>query len=383
VDKTLRAFAALLVLAAMALTVVACGDDDDDSSSGSDSGSDTSGSSGGGSDLVAESKAIVEKAKSPSGTGEFPFPDEAFDAGKGTAMVISTGDTGCPTCQLNADRAVEAVKAAGWEVGPHRDGKFQPAVVGGFLQEAAQKKLDAVVVITHNMGQSVKDIKAALDAGVSIACVNCDIPPEVRELGIPDASVDFTAQGELAGRWVVADSNGKANTVIIDEPSRDPVIHRVAGVTSVLDKCEECETKKETISVAEVAKPGPPAWRSLLQAEPDMGYAMAYFDGIAIAMAATAQSAGSDVKISGYDTDEAAVELMKKGAIAADIAIPYEYQDWSAVDLAMRMSKGLDPWEASDMPFRLIVPENVDSFDGNFAPEGDWKQKYLEQWGKG
>ena len=373
--------AGLLVLGALSVGVAACGGDDEGAQSGGGSAAAENGGANGAS--LAQAQERVEQLKAPTGSGEFPFPEESFDAGTGSAMVISTGDD-CPVCAMAARRAVGVFRDIGWEVGEHRDGEFNPGVVGRHIQAAIREDVDGIVVISHNMSQNLNDLRQARDAGIAIGCVNCDISEEVEQLGITDASIDFLAEGEDMGWWLIANSEGAGNIFVADEPSRDPVIKRTRGTTRTLEEhCPDCEVQVETISVTEVPQPGPPTWRSALNANRDVTDAVGYFDGLAAPMARTAQSAGSDVEVSGYDADEAALALLRTSPnFVADFAIPYEYQTWSAVDQVLRAKAELEPWVSNDMPYRLLTKDNVETFTPDFAPEDDWKARFMEQWGK-
>jgi ABC-type sugar transport system substrate-binding protein len=141
------------------------------------------------------------------------------------------------------------------------------------------------------------------------------------------------------------------------------------------------------LPVADSAKPGPPQWTSYLSAHPKgkVTDGVGYYDGLTVPMVKSVDTTGrTDVKVSNYDADPGPIDLIKSGdTFVGDFAIPYWYQDYAAVDQVFRSHLKKEPWESDDMPVRLITDDNVDTFEGDFVPEGDWKGEWMKLWGQG
>jgi len=353
---------------------------------GSSAGGDSSTSSDGSSSEadVAASQKVVDEALSADKT--YPESPGEFDPGSGSAVVIAQGFA-IPVIQAMAQEAVKAYEAMGWDVSPALDGKLNPATFGGQLDQAVQQKATAVTFISTPLSPIKPAVQRAIDAGVAVTCVNCDITPDIHELGVEDASVDFKQQGRIIADAIIARTKGKASVVVTEEPAQKTVVDRVAGLEEAFGKCSGCKVQKITIPAADSVLPGPPVWSSFLTKNPKGGGvtdAVAYYDGLALTMATTLKQQGrTDISISGFDADETPVAGLASGdlPIVADLAIPYEYQVWSAVDLAGRIHAKVDLWDASKMPSTLLDKSNAGDYKPYVGPDGDWKAKFQASWG--
>ena len=373
-----------LLMVTLLLFVAACGDDEEESGS---SGSTTTAADGddAGAAGLAEAKKIQQEALTQF--GEFQMPTEPFDPGNKKGLVIASGFL-APVIAEQAKIAVEAFKTMGWDAPPPLDGKFLPATVGGYIEQAIADKVDGIVFISHNVDDNKAQVEKARDAGIAMSCVNCAVGDELKAMGVTDVSVDFEKQGELQGWNVIALSEGKGKIVITTDPSRQPVVKRVAGTERIIkENCPGCEYEIKTITVAETAKPGPPTWTSLLATRPEgeITHGISYYDGMAVPMAKSAETSGrTDVAVLGYDADAAAIEMVRKGPVfVTDIAIPYSFETWGAVDQVGREKAGLEPWDSDDQPSKLITKDNAAEYTPWFSPEGDWEGEYKKLWGKG
>lgn len=376
--KLIASVAGVLLVAVGATACSSDGTSDADTSA--DSGSPAPSSN----EAVAAAQAVVDQALSADKT--YPKSPGDFDPGKKKAVVIAQGFA-IPVIQAMSEEAVTAYKAMGWEVGQPLDGKLNPATFGGQVDQAVQDKADAITLVSAPLTPIKAAIQRAIDAGVAVTCVNCDIPADVHDLGVEDASVDFQEQGRIIAASIIARTKGKANVVITEEPAQATVVDRVKGLEESFKECSTCKIQKITIPAADSVLPGPPVWTSFLTKNAAGGGvtdAVAYYDGLTQTMdTALKQQGRTDIAVSGFDADEAPVTGIASGntSVVADLAIPYEYQVWSAVDLAARISAKADLWDASKMPSTLLDKSNAGDYTPYVGPEGDWKGAFQTSWG--
>lgn len=364
---------------ALALAVSACSSEGsaDDSDGGGGTSADAEAA-------VAAAKEKVEEYSSP----DQPFPEigPAFDPGAGTAAVITLGSA-APVVQLNAERAVEAYRAMGWTAADPLDGEFNPSVIGGLIDSAVADDVDAITFTSVNVEDSGQSIKNALDAGVTLTCVMCPTNKEYADLGVIYATIDFQSQGEVLGWYIIDRSEGTGTVVNTADPGSRATVVRAAGVTKVVkENCSTCTVLDDLIiPSADIALPGPPQWSAFLNSHPegDVTDAVGMADVLGVPMAKTLGDIGrTDVKVTGYDADDAAVELIgtTDSVYAGTVALPYYWGAWAGADLAARQVAGEDLWDASELPMLLITPETVGDFD-EFTPSKDWRDAFTKAWG--
>jgi inositol transport system substrate-binding protein len=395
-EKDLRnlrlAVFAALGLIAIALAVAACGGGDSSTTAETTSetseptASEPSETSGEGSEaggIVAESEAIIEEAE--SGSGEFPKPTEAFDPGHKKAAVIDYGFD-IPVINEVGKITVGIWKEMGWDVASPYDGELNPATYGALIDKLTEEGVNAITFISVPLEPVKASVERAIKAGVALTDVNGGIATEITDLGVVDATVNFEKEGELQGHFIIGTTNGEGNAVLTLAPESPPVVERVHGAENVLKTCSTCKFQILKMTAAETTEPGPPTWTGFLSKNPEgsgITNVVGFYDGITLPMATTlAQQGREDISMQGYDADEAVIEMIRNdtGPVVADVAIPYEYEAWSAVDIAARIVNGLEPWEANDMPFQLITKQNAAAYKPWFEPEGDWKGMFKKMW---
>jgi ABC-type sugar transport system substrate-binding protein len=246
---------------------------------------------------------------------------------------------------------------------------------------------EAVILVSVDLESFAQSVKAALGAGVAMACVMCVPNVEYIDLGMHYAAVDFRHQGEVMGWYAINQSNGVGKIVNALDPGVKATVLRAEGVSEIVsDNCDTCVVLDQlVVPAASLSKPGPPEWTAYLSGNPEgtVTTAVSFGDVLGTLMAKSQKDAGrSDVSIMGYDATDEGVAFIKSGdmAYAGTVALPYMYAAYAAADLVARDLAGTETWDASSLPVRLITPENVADFT-EFAPVGDWQAELASLWG--
>jgi ABC-type sugar transport system substrate-binding protein len=371
----------------ISLAATSCGSDDKGADAAPPAPSATTAlttpaGSSGGTDVVAAAQSVVDAALLTDKT--YPKPPGAFVPGKHTGAVIAQGFL-LPVHIPMAAEAIAAYKAMGWDTVPAIDGKLNPAVYGAALDRLTQQKVDAVAFISTPLSAIKPAVQRALAAGMAITCIMCDDNPDILALGVKNAGVDFKEQGKIAAAAIIARTKGKAKVIVTDEPSQPAVVARVAGMLEEFKTCPECKVETLTIPAASSTLPGPPIWTAALTKNPAGGGltdAVAYYDGLALTMSKALQQQGrTDIKITGFDADAPAVAEIAAGKpVAADLASPFPYLTWSAVDIAARTVTKNPVWDAAQAPSTLLTTANAGDYKDFPAPAGDWRAAFKALW---
>jgi len=375
---------------ALALVAASCGSDDaattPDDTAISESAPVAEGSVAEGSvaesDLVSEARSKVAELTALGGI-EFPGPTEGFDIGERRVAIISCGQAGIG-CQQMTEFATAAAEAAGWTPSPTFDGEFDPALQAGFVEQAINEEYDAIVLASIDAASIKAALDAAETAGIPVACIMCE--NEGFDGAIIDATTGGVPGGEAIGWWIVADSGGESNSILFNDSAFPIVGQRMIGIQSILDQCEGCTHSTIDIPTTDLSAPGPPTWTGALAANPagSFDYAIAPYDFFSIPFANTAIEQGrTEIKIGGFDAWSEMVRAIGAGdeGVNVTVAAPFEYAAWAAIDQVGRQLAGVDGWDSTSLPVRLVTADNASSFsNGYFEPDFNVTEFFGDLW---
>lgn len=345
--------------------------------------SDGPAASGDTADVVKQAQSRVDDALRTTAEDVEKPPADTFDPGDKKIMVISCGQ-GAPACAAQAASVVEAAKAAGWETTPIRDAEFQNDKAAGFVNEAINEKYDVIVYASANPNDFAPTAKAAAEAGIIQVAFNNPVGDELKD-DVIQVTPDNEQRGQLIGDWIIANSKCEGKVRVFNDPAFDVTKLQIG---STVDRLKECGSSLE-MSTTDVAssdqgKAGPPFFTAALAQYPrgEMDYAVAPYDTVAAPMSTTAADQGrDDVKVTGFDGAPANVKLIAKGEQAVSVTSPFGYLGWVAVDQAARKAAGVDLYDATAIPARLVTKENASSFPNFWEPEGfDYKADFEKSW---
>jgi ribose transport system substrate-binding protein len=360
-----------VLLVPLALVAAACGSDDD-SGSGSettDGGAETTEAESetteaetetteaesetteaeAGGDGVAAAQAIVDANSEPATDIGPTIPLDGVPEAKTVAWL----ECEQPSCVAITPGFEDATAALGWDliVIPASSGAQGPAI-----QQALDQGADFIAHTGSPLATAEEQIAAAQEAGVGYySCYSTDIPdPEVNNLFIQCGdSTGVFATGNLIANWIIADSGGTANALIVNIPDFPVLVSEAEGAAAAYEEnCPDCtlETLDTTIDSL-IAGEVPAAVASRLQANPDIDYIHFTFGDLPAGVADTLEEAGllEGVKIVGVDfSTQIGLPEIIAGRHAAWTANPKPYAAWLMVDAMARESLGMDNPEERD-----------------------------------
>lgn len=296
------------------------------------------------------------------------------------------------------------------------------------IEETMQEIADRVgmeLTIYANQGQAsqwVQGMNAAIAASPDIIVLNTAPDPrllqpqleEAKAAGIPvlvthfydDSSPEppdcdgcaagvtalvtapFYTAGEAAANWMIQDSNGTANVLIIGAEDALPSPGTIERMEETFDKnCPACEVKVINIPIADWNTKTQGEVQSALTADPDITYVYPLYDAMVAGAVPAVETVGraDSVKVASYNGSPYVLEFIQDGNIAAmEIGEDTVGIGYANMDQAFRILLG-EPTVPQRTPIRIFDEENVDETGtpptvgtgyGNALAEG-----FSELWG--
>jgi ribose transport system substrate-binding protein len=367
--RSRRLAAALLPLA---LVAVACGGDDGEDAAPAETSAAESDASetteaaeeGGGADGVAAAEAaIAELAAPPDAIGP-TIPIEGDIPPKTVAWL----ECEQPSCVPIRQGFEDATAALGWELLVIPTNSFDQ---GPAIQQALDQGADYLAHTGSPLATAEEQIAAAQAAGVPYAsCYATDDPDfETNNLLMQcgdDDGVFFN--GGLVANWVIADSGGAADVLVVNIPDFPVLVSEVDGMKEQFAaNCPDCtvqelNTTVDSLVAGEVAG----AVASQLQSNPDINYIHFTFGDLPAGVADTLEESGllEGRKIVGVDfSTQIGLPEIIGGRHQAWTANPKPYAGWLMVDAMVRHAVGQDNPEERDnarLPtFIVSTPEDA------------------------
>jgi ABC-type sugar transport system substrate-binding protein len=251
---------------------------------------------------------------------------------------------------------------------------------------------NAIVEVSIDYRTIQLPLKQAKEKGVPVVAIgqSGDTPNHLPELGPGqlawDSSIDVDCAGigQALARWIINDSNGKANVVIYNDVEFGGVVEQEAGTVAGLKNCKDCKVAEEQMTAAQIATNLGPQVVGYLRAHPDVHYVWAPYDPAAFAMSAAIRQAGmSDrVKLLSLVGDEENLNLIRRGQVqAADGAFDTQYTGYAAVDHVIRHLDKLQLMNPhnENVPYIVLDKTNVPA-SGNWRSDIDTVGKFMALW---
>lgn len=256
--------------------------------------------------------------------------------------------------------AVEARAAAdGVTVEVYALGSTEVAEQVAQMEAAVAAGVSGIILGTLNAAGIVPGVEAANAAGIPVIAV--DTAPAGGEL-VSLAQTDNVEASAAAGAFI-AEAIGEAGKVLNlqGDMGNQTAQARNEGLHRVLDGFAEIQvidqsahwTQEEGLSITE----------NVLTSDPDLKAIFGANDPAALGAVQAVKAAGrDDIIIVGFDGDPAALEAVKAGEMAADIAQFPERMGAYGVDLLVMHLNGEEVEELVDSGTAVVTTENVDVF---------------------
>ena len=362
-------------IAAIALVAAGCG------SSGGDSGSSNNGSS---SADVSAAKQLLDKytARPTSITQTTPIKKQ-IPTGKKVTFI----SCGVEACAVQGPILQEGASILGWTVTQvGTDGS--PEKLQNAIQAAVRNGADAIILDAADPTVLGKTISDARDKGVEfVTC--CSVAKQGQDVlfntGTPEQNAPI---GDILASTVVADSNGKADTVYVNVSA----FAILAAVGTEFEKkykelCPDCNYSKIDIPLTSLGKDAPDRIVSELRSHPSVNYVvLSQVAALGAGLPAALRAAGlaDKVKLIGQGGNQQTYQDVKSGQLAGVTPSSLYGYDYAMLDALARKWAGQPVLET--LPeFWFMTSSNMPAAATSgpaFPIVPDYKAQWTKLWGK-
>jgi ribose transport system substrate-binding protein len=347
-----RRLGMVAVAATASLAVAACGSSSNKSSTSSASGSSTTASGGASSDAVAQAKKVVAMSDGklvysskvepgspadivPYGTWRGPTSAPAHQAGKNLQIIVCTKQS--VACVQAAQGAQKAAQKIGWKA-QIIDGGGTPQGFATAFNTALSNHADAIMTIAVPTAAVGSELAQTKKAGVPTIAVGDKEPASGTKY---DAYVPFPMplMNATLAYADIADNNGKANTIVVQDPGFPVLIQSAAEYRKILGTCSGCKSSSKSMQITDASDPTKvqTVMQGALSQDPNATtIALPY----AISLPATVQAvktSGKNVAVVAKDGDEVGLKAVADGSSKYNAGSSVVWAGWAGIDQAIRL----------------------------------------------
>jgi ribose transport system substrate-binding protein len=342
---------------------------------------------------VAEAEEIVAKYSTlPTSIGDMPKIGKPIEGGKTVAIINS----GVPAAAANVPYLKAASEALGWKI------VDIPAGTTASENSAAWDRVLQIkpdfVVNTSGFPTSTfaKQCPAMAEAGIPV--FDNSVPQEEAfgygncVKGIVNNEKQIAETGKIDAAYIVADSEGKGNTVVLNVPELPILTSFTTGLEEEMTKlCPSCEVNVLELLLSDIGTQEIPTKAiGFLRSNSGTEYVAATFDGLLTSLPTALKGAGlEDVTLVGATPEVGnMVEIESGGFQSASVIYDQIQANWKLVDMMARYSVGqsVKVTEEAEDPFFIATSENVSTWPAPaekfpWPTVADYESQYKALWG--
>lgn len=344
-----RAVAVDTVLA-MSAAVAACSGNDDPSSATSNGDTREA--------VQQASAAIADFLDAPSGIGI----DQPLSATPPTGVEVGVVACNVQGCTVFLEAVEAAAARLGWTTKSYVT-TGAPEDLQAQFTRAVEAAPDAIITSGFGRAAFGPALEAAAKAGIPV--VNSAVTDDVADpyIAIPAGVPVFERSGTMIGNWIIEDSGGEANVLIMSSEIFEILAVGATATQNTLEEgCPGCSVSVQSFQPADIGTRLPSAVVAEIQRDPEIGYVV-FQDGamsLGVAEALAAAGIGDDVKIAGIVVEGNNLEALRNGTEHAWVGFSSTWQAWAAVDALARQTIGDEQLELPlASPAQLITQDNI------------------------
>jgi len=277
--------------------------------------------------------------------------------------------------KVEAEAMQKAAAALGWD--------FENIVVEATpegpakaMDQAIDQKPDGIYYSGYDTAVISKQLQRAAAEGIAVfsEALGADTPDEA--FGQIRGTVGVERLADIVAAWLVADSKGTANVLIVDTPAF-PILHAYSErvEASVKRWCPSCKVSSLDANVTDIGTALPGQIVSELQRSPQIDYLVYSFGDLSVGVNAALSTAGlqDQVKVGGQLPGLENLKNLKSGEEAMWVPELSPLIGWRVIDAFARHFVGDDVEIAADgspAPTQILTHDNVDG--AVFDPSGYW-----------
>ncbi|HEY2055552.1 MAG TPA: sugar ABC transporter substrate-binding protein [Solirubrobacterales bacterium] len=376
---------ALLLVVAGAV-VTGCGSSSGDTTG---SGGSTQEEAGGGEEEAAESgSSVVSEAAAATKEAE-TIPTEILATEPVTPKAGSTifhvaCDLSLEGCANQAKGLKSAVEAIGFKYEQCNGGSSSETISSCFKNAV---NAHPAVIIPNGIGieGAGEGFAAAKKAGIPIVGMFTGDPNGAEGVATEVAGETCPEEGEAAAKWVIADSEGKANVVFVGTQTYTCNKQRQEGFMNAMKTCPECKASTLTFSIATMQSSLPQQLQAELQSNTEVEYIVGTFDAVSLAAAEAIRQAGKteSIQVGGFDANGPNLEMIRNDEIQKfDVTSGTTEPGWVAADAAARVINGEKLEPSTPVTTVMVTAGNIEQIGEAYAGAEGFEEQFKELWGK-
>jgi ribose transport system substrate-binding protein len=347
----------LLLAALIATVVAACGGDSDDPGGAREA--DVAGAEA----MIAEYTAIPK----------FVAPGPAFDAmgkvaGKTVFEIPITSEVPFITAVEEGMRQAAEVVGAKLVVYPNQG---EPSQWAQGIRTAIAQDADAITLFAQNPALLGPQIEEAEEAGIPVIVVRtsgeeepCQRDPAGDVYGTTCVPGPFEQAGRLEADWVIADSGGDANVLVITSNDARSTIPLLKGLRAEFaSKCPACEVSYVDVPIPDWSVRVQTEVQSALLRDPEIDYIIPIYDSMSryVVPGLRSSNATERVKIATFNGTPFVLEMLQdEDIVRMDVGENLAWVGWATMDQAFRAIAGIAPAKTEHTPLRVFDDSNID-----------------------
>jgi ribose transport system substrate-binding protein len=365
---------AIGALAALALLVSGCGGDSDPSSGSEASVNDeqVAAAKERADAMLAEPKELVENE---------PLSRKP-DAGKTIAWLQCSQSS----CAVIGDGVAAAGELLGWKVNRFDFSNTDPESVINTVEQAVESDPDAIAISGVPSERYESALASAKEKGIPV--IEGAVVDEVGGVdgngivGLVGGKSAYKAGAEAVSDWVIADSGGDANILVVTADDF-PIIKFEADTVEahVAEACDGCKVTRLNQAVTDIGTNTPNNVVSALQQDPDIDYVYFGFGDLSRGVAPAVSGAGLEAKIVGLAPVNENFQRLMDGEEAAWASWATSLIGWGMVDGLARFFNGdsMEPANDKALTFRMYTADSPPADENPVFPV-DYADLYAEMW---
>jgi ribose transport system substrate-binding protein len=341
--------------------LAACGEGDDGGRGG--------GGPGAAADVAAARARIEEFRRLP----DFTAPGPAFDArrklrGKRIYEIPITSEVPFIKAVEDGMRQAADLVGAKLEVFPNQG---RPAQWAQGMRTAIAEEADAILLLAQNPELLGPQIAAAEEAGIPVVVLRttgegepCQADPEGNTYGTTCVPGPFEQAGRLEADWVIAESRGDANVLVITASDANSTKSLMRGLEEEFEmRCPDCRLSFVDVPIPDWATRLRGEVQSALVRDPEIDWVIPIYDSMSqfAVPAIRASAAAERVRIATFNgTPFVLGMLQEEDVVDMDVGENLAWVGWASMDQAFRLIAGQRAVESEHTPLRVFDDGNVD-----------------------
>lgn len=239
------------------------------------------------------------------------------------------------------------------------------------IRTAIAQKADAITLFAQNPALLGPQIEQAEQAGIPVIVVRtsgeeepCQTAPDGDPYGTSCVPGPFEQAGRIEADWVIADSGGRANVLVITSNDARSTVPLLEGLTGEFEtRCPACEVRYVDVPIPDWSVRVQTEVQSALIRDPEIDYVIPIYDSMSqyVVPAIRASNATERVKISTFNGTPFVLEMLQdEDIVRMDVGENLAWVGWATMDQAFRLIAGVEPAGSANTPLRVFDDTNID-----------------------